>query len=184
MNRYAFLSHRIQESDLEEDAKHKALRNLLHANLDEFDILYGILEIKATWRFAGEILRGGHVRIFDMGDRYDAWKKLPSADTRRSSHRSDGPQYHVNGPLVQTVLFGVSGNWTWVQLEGNPQGLGHIIDWIKYSVTHENQGLYGSSSHVENRPIAIPSAPPYVVEPRPAWVDKLSREPRGGSPFR
>jgi hypothetical protein len=184
MNTLAFVTRRIQDSDLDDEEKRKALRNLIHATPDETDILCGVFEIRDTWRFAGEILRGAHVRIFDMGARYDDWKKLPSADTRRSSHHSDGPQYHVNGPLVHTVLFGKIGNRTWLQLEGNPQGFGHVIDWIKYSVTHENQGPYGSSRHVENRPIEIMPTQPRVVQTRPSWVDKVSRQPRGGSPFR
>src|SRR5262249_53085431 len=96
-----------------------------------------------------------HVRIFDFGSRYEAWKGLPSASRRRSSHHSEGDQFHVNGPLVHTVLFGKIANRTWMQLEGHPQGFGHVIDWFKYSITGENQGPYGSSHHVENRPIEI-----------------------------
>ena len=39
MNRYRFLSQRIQESDLEDDEKQKALRNLLQAGWDESTIV-------------------------------------------------------------------------------------------------------------------------------------------------
>ena len=185
MSTYGCIAHRIQACDLDEDEKRTALRNLKHAHVDETDILYGVFEIRATWRFTAEILKGAHVRIFDMGARYDDWKSFPSASTRRSSHHSDGPQYHVNGPLVHTVLFGKIGNWTWLQLEGDPQGFSHVIDWLKYSITRKNQGPYGSSHYVENRPIQILPTHPHVVITRPAWVRTVSEEStHGGSPFR
>lgn len=176
MNTFAFLKARIEASDLDEKRKRKALNNLKSSNFDERVILYGIFETKATWASAGEILRGAHVRIFDMGARYNDWKDLSTAGTRRSSHASDGPQYRVNGPLVSTVLFGKIGSWTWVQLEGNPQGLGHFIDWVNYNVTKKNQGPYGASHHVENRPVRITS--PVHHEPTD-WVHKVKMNPRG-----
>ena len=174
-NSFTFLKTRIEASDLEEERKRVALSNLKRSNFDERVILQGILETKAAWAFAGEILRGAHVRIFDMGARYNDWSGLSTAGTRRSSHASDGLQYRVNGPLVSTVLFGKIGNWTWVQLEGHPQGLDHVIDWVKYSLTKKNQGPYGASSHVENRPVQIPSPGHHVPLD---WVHKTKMNPR------
>jgi hypothetical protein len=181
---FACVKMRIQAAELDEDQKRRAMRNLVQSFPDEIFVLFGMFELPATWRFTGEILKGAHVRIFDLGERYNDWKTLPSARTRRSSHKSDGPQYHVDGPLVSTVLFGKIGSWTWLQLEGHPQGIGHVVDWVKYSVTHRNQGPYGSSHHVENRPIEIHPTRRHIVLPRATgWVDKLQRTPRARSPF-
>jgi hypothetical protein len=58
----------------------------------------------------------------------------------------------VDGPFVHTVLFGQIDNRTWLQLEGHPQGFGHVVDWFKYKFTGENQGPYGSSRHHDNQP--------------------------------
>ena len=182
----------IQYSDLDEDEKREALDNYHRATADEIDILHAIFNDPATWTWVGEILRGAHARIVDKGARYDDWTTLPSADTRSSSHHSDGPQYHVDGPLVHTLLFGKFGNCTWVQLERHPlydvvNIVGHAIDWIKYETADENQGPYGSSGHIEgNRPIVILPTRPYVPIDRCSWAFKVSRQPRapGGSPFR
>jgi hypothetical protein len=147
--------YRIQLSDLDNDRKQEIIDKMYQATRDETTILHSVFEIPATWRFVGEIMKGAHVRIFDMGARYDAWKALPTASTRRSSHHSEGAQYHVNGPLVHTVLFGKVSNRTWFQLEGHPQGFGHVVDFFKYKFTGENQGPYGSSHYIDNRPIEI-----------------------------
>ncbi len=65
--------------------------------------------------------------------------------------------------------------------------VGHGIDFIKYRVSKENQGPYGSSTRAEkNRPIEIQPTRPYVPIDRSSWVFKVSRQPRppGRSPFR
>lgn len=152
-NALALVMVRIKDSNLAADQKRQAVKNLIRSHPDETAILAAVFEILATRPHAAEILSGAHVRIFDMGARYDAWKQLPSARPRLSSHRSDGPQFHVDGPLVHTVLFGRIGNKSWMQLEGHPQGVGHFIDYFKYGITQKNQGPYGSSGHVENRPL-------------------------------
>jgi hypothetical protein len=161
---------RIVGSDLAADEKAQALRNLRRATLAEVEILCGVFAIKDTHRYAGEIFRGAHVRIFDMGARYDDWRQLPTASARRSSHRSDGAQYHVDGPLVHTVLFGRIGSWTWLQLEGNPQGLHHVVDFFKYKVTGKNQGPYGSSGAVDSRPVTVRELHPHVSQRKSSWV--------------
>jgi len=186
------LSRLIQDSDLAADEKQKAHHIALRAAPDEADVLYGIFAIPDAQKFVGEVLRGAHVRIGDKGARYDDWKTLPTADTRSSSHQSDGDQYHVDGPLCHTILFGKLGNWTWLQLEGHPiqdvvSFFGHMYDYIQYRRTHENQGPYGSSPHTEKHdPLVICATKPYVPIDRNSWQFKLPREPRrpGQSTFR
>jgi hypothetical protein len=182
----------IEESDLAADEKQKAQRNLRRATPDEFDILYRLFEIPEARAVAGEIFRGGHVRICDKGARYDDWKSLPSADTRHSSHQSDGDQFHVDGPLSHTILFGRFSSWTWLQLESHPiqdvvSFFGHMIDYINYRRSGDNQGPYGASPHAEhNNPLVLPSPKPYVPIDRNSWQFKEPRKPRipGQSPFR
>jgi len=150
------LSRLIQDSDLAEDEKRKAHHSALRAAPDEADILRTVFEIPESVKYVGEIFRGAHVRICDKGARYDDWKSLPTADTRSSSHQSDGDQYHVDGPLTHTILFGKFAGWTWLQLEGHPiydvvSFFGHMIDYINYKRSGDNQGPYGSSPHAENR---------------------------------
>src|SRR5262245_48814719 len=186
------LGRLIQESDLAEDQKREAQHNLLRATADEVDILSHLFDIPESWKFTGEILRGAHVRISDKGARYDDWKSLPTADTRHSSHQSNGDQYHVDGPLSHTILFGRFSGWTWLQLESHPiQDLvsffGHMIDYINYKRRSYNQGPYGASPHAEhNNPLVIPASKPYVPIDRNSWQFKVPRQPRipGQSPFR
>jgi hypothetical protein len=153
MSIVGYVEYRIRLSDLEEDRKREALHNLLRASAAEASILFDIFEVPNTWRYTAEILRGAHLRIHDSGALYDAWKGLHGADTRGSSHKSDAPQYHVDGPLVHTVLFGRLDGRTWVQLEGRPVGIGHLIDYFRYRITHKNQGPYGASEYRESRPL-------------------------------
>jgi hypothetical protein len=149
------LSHLFAISSLSKNRFQSLVDILPQANPDEVRILSSVLIIPSARSHAGDILSGAHVTIFDFGHRYKYWKGLRSAHTRRSSHSSDAPQYHVDGPLSHTILFGKLGAWTWLLLEGHPQGLGHVIDWFKYSITHKNQGPYGSSSYTDNRPLRI-----------------------------
>jgi len=184
----------IHSSDLDDDNKREAVNNYGHATPNEYDILNGIVEIPhAGNQFVGEFFRGAHVRIYDIGARYDDWRTLPSVDTRGlSSHASDGPQYHVDGPLVHTLLFGKFGGWTWVQLERHPlydlvNIAGHGIDLLKYQFGHSNQGPYGSSGHTErNGPIELSPTLPYVPIDRSSLAFEISRQPHhpGRSPFR
>jgi len=186
------LSRLIQESDLAEDEKRKAHHIALRAAPDEADILRGVFAIPEAVKFVGEIFRGAHVRISDKGARYDDWKTLPTADTRSSSHQSDGDQYHVDGPLTHTILFGKFSSWTWLQLEGHPiqdvvSFFGHMYDYIKYRRSGDNQGPYGASPHAEKHdPLVIPATKPYVPIDQKSWQFKFARQPRipGRSSFR
>lgn len=144
----------ICHSDLVNDQKQKALHNVSRATPDEGDILRVLFDIPECQRFVGEILRGAYVRISDKGARYDDWKQLPTARSRPSSHSSVGDQYHVDGPLAHTILFGKFGIGTWVQLERHPiydlvNLIGHGVDYVKYKIGGKNQGPYGSSAHSE-----------------------------------
>lgn len=150
-------------------ARKKLLHNLHRANPDEIAILANLMKIKDAQRSFREILSGAHVTIFDFGERYKAWKALKSADSRPSSHPSDGTQYHVDGPFCHTILFGKRGSLTWLQLENHSVGIrqiaGHAVDFIKYQATRENQGPYGSSRHTDNRPLYYLPPDPKVVSP-------------------
>jgi hypothetical protein len=161
------VQQRIRASSLDEKRKQEALGKLAHANDDEIAVLFGVMNIRASWVLRGrhdpiaELLKGAHLLIWDSGARYDDWRRLPSAKSRISSHRSDGTQYHVDGPLVHTVLFGRLGDRTWLQLENHPVGVGHGVDYVKYKISNENQGPYGSSPYLDKRPIE--------VHPRTYW---------------
>jgi hypothetical protein len=91
----SIILQRIQSSSLEADRKKKVIGNLGHPNDDEIAILFGVMNIRAIWILHGrhdpiaEILKGGHVRIFDFGHLYDQWKSLPSAATVRLSKMAD-----------------------------------------------------------------------------------------------
>jgi len=188
----AVLGRLIQNSDLAADEKQKAAHNWLRATPDEGDILRTVFEIAEAQKFVGEIFRGAHVRIGDKGARYDDWKTLPTADTRHSSHQSNGDQFHVDGPLSHTILFGKFSGWTWLQLEGHPiqdvvSFFGHMIDYVRYKRSGNNQGPYGESPHAEHHdPLIIPATKPYVPIDRTSWQFKLARQPRNprASPFR
>jgi hypothetical protein len=65
--------------------------------------------------------------------------------------------------------------------------VGHMVDYINYKRSGDNQGPYGSSPHAEhNNPLVLPSAKPYVPIDRQGWQFKVARQPRipGRSPFR
>jgi hypothetical protein len=182
----------IDESDLAADQKREAAHNFRRATPDEYDILTRLFDSPESRKLVGEILRGAHVRVYDKGARCDDWKTLPTADTRSSSHDSDGDQYHVDGPLAHTILFGKFGGWTWLQLESHPiydvvNLIGHTLDYFRYLRSGDNQGPYGTSPHAEhNDPLVIQPTKPYVPIDRKSWVFTEARKPRipGRSPFR
>jgi hypothetical protein len=172
------VSQRIQTSTLEPDEKRKALSNFGHAQPDEIEILFDVLDLRSNWLLArgvpidpresnssvpdrrtGAVLRGAHLRIRDDGAHYDRWRNLKSADSRHSSHQSEGQQYHVDGALVHTALFGKLSPWTWLQLERHPwdfrHSFGHAWDAIRYKFTGDNYGPYGTSPYTDSRYIEI-----------------------------
>jgi hypothetical protein len=171
----------IQESDLAEDQKREALQKANRVTPDEYDILFHLLDSPESRKLTGEIFRGAHVRICDKGARYCDWKTLPTARTRHSSHDSVGDQYHVDGPLTHTILFGKFAGWTWLQLESHPiydlvNLIGHGLDYYRYWRTDKNQGPYGSSPHAEHSdPLVILPAKPYCPIKRDAFFN-LARE--------
>jgi hypothetical protein len=164
---FPIVRDRILQSCLEEGRKQEIRQILLHGKPSdaELAVLFGVMNIRASWSLLGrddpiaEILRGAHVRVWDDGSRYEDWKQLPGVQPRPSSHPSDGTQYHVDGPLVHTALFGKIGNLTWLQLENHSVGItnipGHALDYIKYISTRKNQGPYGSSRYIDSRPMRV-----------------------------
>ena len=114
-----------------------------------------------------QMLRGANVSISDAGQIYDGFKndaittRSLNPYSRISSHESSAPQYASNlGPHMRTILMGKTdeGN-TWMQLEGAPWGItqslsnnvSHILDYLRYKMTGENQGPYGSSAYTDQK---------------------------------
>lgn len=114
-----------------------------------------------------EILMGAHVRLDDEGKTYEEWsKQVADKQARISSHASDQTQYGVRGSLIKELLFSRAKesngkSYTWFQLENHPVSLGHIIrhmmDYIKYKLSSQNQGPYGSSHATDSAPIILVS---------------------------
>lgn len=116
-----------------------------------------------------EILMGAHVRLDDGGQTYTDWlQEVENKQSRISSHASDKTQYGVRGSLIKELLFssikeqnsdGNTKTYTWFQLENHPVSFGHIIrhmlDYIKYKITSQNQGPYGSSDATDRSPIIL-----------------------------
>jgi hypothetical protein len=153
--RYFLLMHVVESLPPGID-KDELRANARRAWPDEAQILDDIFLIPEARRNASEIFRGAHVVIADGGQRYQAWAKLRTARTRISSHRSDKPQYAVNGPCCHTILFGTANGNTWFQLENNPSDeIYHFYDFVAYVFTGENRGPYGSSDHTDSNPLRI-----------------------------
>jgi hypothetical protein len=112
-----------------------------------------------------EIFMGAHVRLEDNGQAYEEWsRRVVSKQQRLSSHPSDTTQYGIRGSLVKELLFSRTKEadnktYTWFQLENHPVSFGHIIrhmlDYIKYKMTNQNQGPYGSSKATDRAPIIL-----------------------------
>jgi hypothetical protein len=69
-----------------------------------------------------------------------------------------GQQYGLKGRFVHEALFGPGPHrTTFIQLErAAPSKLHlvqHIADWVRYRLTHRNQGPYGSSLDTDARPM-------------------------------
>ena len=110
-----------------------------------------------------EILMGAHVRLEDDGHAYEEWAKLSSIQQRLSSHASNKAQFGVRGALIKELLFSQSTesgtSFTWFQLENHPVSFGHIIrhmlDYVKYKLSNQNQGPYGCSDATDSAPIIL-----------------------------
>ncbi len=134
------------------------IANVERATVDESLLLDGLFTIVDAYRFRSEIFRGAHVRIEDGGWFYNDWRRLGSAISRASSHDSDVQQYEVAGPCCHAFLFGRRGGKTWFQMENNAykgSKLAHGIDYVKYKLSDENQGPYGSSIHTDKHELMI-----------------------------
>ena len=121
--------------------------------------------------FVKQVLQGAYVQIEDGGKIYDEWaaNETLHKKTRQSSHHSCDKQYSFQGPLFKECLFskkivtderGVERVTTWFQLERYPAeriyALPHLLTWILYKITGQNQGPHGSSPHTEkNNPLIL-----------------------------
>merc|ERR1719491_903732 len=101
-----------------------------------------------------EIARGAHISVNDpMSKIYGFIKrsKLPPAQQRQSSHKSDVLQYGLKlGRVLSTLLVGRLANRTWFQLEGsayrtgsfsmwmNGQNVAHMLDFVEYRFSGNN----------------------------------------------
>lgn len=168
----SLLARLVASSRLDPGPRREALDSLARAAPDEVTVLADVFRIPALRVYVADVLAGAHLKIYDGGRRYGAWRRLRSAHGRWSSHLSDGPQYHVNGPFSHTILFGRLGPWTWLQLERHPLDPhhlgGHLSDWYHYQKTHETQGPYGTSPHDDSRPIQ--AVPPGSLGPPGAFA--------------
>lgn len=111
-----------------------------------------------------EILKGAHVRLKDGGKTYDRWcQEMTSKYKRTSSHSATSTQYGVSGDFVKQLLFSKveekGESYTWFQLENHPVKFGHYIrhmlDFVKYKLSMQNQGPYGSSMAIDTKPILL-----------------------------
>ncbi len=111
---------------------------------------------------------GAHVLLLDDGSTYKEWSENPAFKTGRSSHPSNDQQYRMSGKLVKELLFSTVKHegkvHTWFQLESHPMSFGHValhmLAYVKYKLSGRNQGPYGSSHHVDQKPLIIPMKNP------------------------
>ena len=170
MNDNALIAWLIRKHINPGAGQNKVLNLLNRANPDEIKILADLMRIIQAQQHFVEVMRGAHVEIFDGCMRYEAWRVLQTADSRKSSHRSEGTQYQVVGPFCTTILFGKRGYITWLQLEEHPWGgiknsILHSVDFVQYKISGKNQGPYGSSKYVDTFPLRFyPTIKSRVVE--------------------
>lgn len=140
-----------------------------HYALAYFGPLIKNWPVEEKVNFITEVLRGAYVQIEDGGAFYDKWiHEVPHKAERKSSHESCAAQYSFQGPLFKECLFskkkvvenGVEREVTWFQLERYPMGrmytVPHILTWVLYKISGENQGPHGESAHTEkNNPIVL-----------------------------
>lgn len=108
---------------------------------------------------AKEFLRGGEVVV--PLSYYDKWKALGGYVAGvPQSHESKKEVLHWCSDYFPTVLVGTREENAWVQLEGHDvhqYPLQHLIDYIIYWFTNNNQGPDGSTSRfTESRPLYAP----------------------------
>jgi hypothetical protein len=102
-----------------------------------------------------DFLNGG--RMIVKRKKYFEWCHLQENFNFGSSHRTEFPTRRVQIGRLHAV-FGVSGNYTWIQLEkSNPciEPYRHILHWCFSLINRENIGPYGTSVHTESNPIYL-----------------------------
>lgn len=145
----------------------RLIRRLALSSEDEKKILQTFeTKFKVTDEELQKILMGAHVVLEDdAGEIYKEWEeKLKNKKARISSHPADDTQYGLQGGFIRELLFsrvkGEDGQFkTWCQMESYPTTFGsvfrHSIAYIKYKISNENQGPYGSSPHTDKNPLVI-----------------------------
>lgn len=103
-----------------------------------------------------EFLQGGEVVV--PISYYDKWKALGGySEGVVQSHVSGREVMHWCSDYFPTVLVGTRDDYAWVQLEAHDvhqYPLRHLIDYIVYCFTNNNQGPDGTTSQfTESRPI-------------------------------
>lgn len=115
-----------------------------------------------------EMMMGAHIRLNDAGNTYNEWAKLAQVQPRISSHPSSGQQFAIRGMVIKELLFSSihdkeKKHYTWFQLENNPVSFGsvfrHMLDYVAYKISSENQGPYGSSAITDLKPLLIELRP-------------------------
>lgn len=103
------------------------------------------------------ILCGANVRLHDQGHFFETWKQNPHAYRRHSSHNYQGQDCFA----LDHFLFwrDLEGN-TRFQFENSPlkgfcNTIYHLIDYLCYLRDNLQQGILGSSPHVESSCIDV-----------------------------
>ncbi len=107
-----------------------------------------------------KIMQGAQVHLDDGGALFRVWQEHPSASPRRSSHSQWKETIELGHCLFGLVQRGEHLH-TCFQFENSPvwgsimTPIHHLIDYLRYKSTDQNQGPAGSSPHVDHRPLAL-----------------------------
>jgi len=121
------------------------------------ELLLELFHIKELHIHLKEIFRGANIKIEDNGSFFNKWKSNPQSYSRMSSHDHEKGQ----GFAFSHSLFWLDKDGhTRFQLENTPlTGISnrilHLIDYLHYIKSSEQQGILGSSIYTETNPIII-----------------------------
>jgi len=98
-----------------------------------------------------EILRGANVCLKDGGVFYKRWQS--HGRQRKSSHKCEGKSYEIDH-----FHFWLQGGDTRFQFEKSPlkgvfSSIDHLIDYLRYKRDNQQQGITGSSPHLDSNPL-------------------------------
>lgn len=153
-------SMRLQDSD---DTK-KVMQRLVAKNPSLApQVLIDFLSRPSVSPHFRKLMHGANTAVLGRTDElYQKLKELPGAKQRRSSHaHQPGTSYGVETPLFGELLFwkDEQGN---LRLQFEAHSLRnvfkfyyHMVDYLRYKLHAEQQGLYGSSKYTDAHPIEI-----------------------------